>query len=85
VFREALGSGLRLIAIHSSPKMRFLRLQRRARYDAPRNLESFTVRDMRELSWGLGSLIAMADVMMVNEGSLDQFRDLASEELARPW
>ena len=36
--------------------------------DAPRSREEFDARDERELSWGLGSLIALADVMIVNEG-----------------
>lgn len=85
VFRRALGSGLRLVAIHSSPGQRFLRLQRRGRYDAPQDQRAFEERDMRELGWGLGSLIALADVMLVNEGTLDEFREAVAEELRRPW
>jgi dephospho-CoA kinase len=84
-FRRSLGSGLRLVAIHSSPEHRFLRLQKRARYDAPQDREAFRERDMRELGWGLGSLIAMADVMLVNEGTLERFREAAAEELERTW
>lgn len=85
VFRRALGSGLRLVAVHTSPEKRFLRLQKRARYDAPQDQGAFRERDMRELGWGLGSLIAMADVMLVNEDTLERFRDSASEELSRAW
>ncbi len=85
VFRRALGSGLRLVAIHTSPEKRFHRLQRRARYDAPSDPEAFRERDMRELGWGLGSLIAMADVMIVNEDTLERFRESAFEELRRTW
>ena len=32
-------------------------------------------RERRELSWGLGSVIAMADVIIVNEGNLEEFRE----------
>ncbi|MDW5563012.1 MAG: AAA family ATPase [Methanomassiliicoccus sp.] len=85
VFRRLLGGDLRLVAIHSSPQQRFLRLQRRGRYDAPPDHEAFKERDRRELGWGLGSLIAMADVMLVNEGTLEQFRRYATEELRRIW
>ncbi len=73
-FRKALGESVRLIAIHSSPRVRFVRLQRRGRKDAPRTWEEFVERDNRELSWGLGSLIALADIMVINEGTLDELR-----------
>jgi dephospho-CoA kinase len=85
VFRRSLGEGLRLVAIHSSPGQRFLRLQKRARYDAPHDREAFMERDKRELGWGIGSLIAMADVMLVNESDLEHFRAIAAEELGRAW
>lgn len=85
IFRRSLGSGLRLVAIHSSPDQRFMRLQKRARYDAPQDRKEFRERDMRELGWGLGSLIAMADVMLVNDGTLELFRDTVVGELRRPW
>lgn len=85
VFRRSLGGDLRLVAIHSSPDHRFVRLQRRARYDAPHDQEAFRERDMRELGWGLGSLIAMADIMLVNDDTLERFRELATKELKRPW
>lgn len=85
VFRAALGKRVRLVAIHTSPDRRFDRLQSRARYDAPHTREEFKARDERELGWGLGSLIALADVMIVNEGPLDEFRAKAKEELDRTW
>ncbi len=85
VFRRALGSDLRLVAIHSSPGQRFQRLLRRARSDAPEDREAFDERDRRELGWGLGSLIAMADVMIVNEGTLEKFRETVAEELRKIW
>jgi dephospho-CoA kinase len=84
-FRGSLGRGVRLVAIHTSPDERFRRLRLRERSDAPRDREEFDCRDQRELGWGLGSLIAMADTMLVNEGTLDTFRDSAQRELERPW
>ncbi len=84
-FRSALGAGIRLVAVHSSPAVRFDRLQRRDRSDAPRDLREFEERDERELGWGLGSLIALADSMLVNEGTLEDFQALVEKELGRPW
>lgn len=69
------------IAIHSSPATRFPRLMARGRTDAPRTWEEFTARDERELGWGLGSLIAMADLMIVNEGTLDNFKAMCCKAI----
>lgn len=77
VFREAFGREVVLVAIHTSPAERYPRLRRRDRADAPRTWQEFEERDRRELGWGLGSLIAMADVMLVNEGTLEEFRRAA--------
>ncbi|MDD1767266.1 MAG: flagellar hook-basal body complex protein FliE [Methanomassiliicoccales archaeon] len=74
VFKKAFGDGVVLIAIHASPETRYSRLRLRNRTDAPENREQFQERDRRELGWGLGSLIALADRMVVNEGTLDEFR-----------
>ena len=83
VFKRALGQNAKIIAIHSSPSTRFQRLQRRNRSDAPRTWEEFLERDNRELGWGLGSLIALADVMIVNEKPLEQFKKEAYDLLTR--
>lgn len=58
----------KLLAIHSSPETRFKRLFKRKRSDDPASWETFLERDWRELRVGLGSVIASADVMIVNEG-----------------
>ncbi|MGQ9719853.1 MAG: AAA family ATPase [Candidatus Jordarchaeum sp.] len=58
-----------LIAIHSSPKTRFKRLYERQRLDDTKDLKTFQERDARELNYGIGSAIAQADYLIVNEGS----------------
>jgi dephospho-CoA kinase len=63
-----------LIALHSSPKIRYQRLFRRRRSDDPKSWETFMQRDLRELSVGLGAVIATADHMIVNEGTLAQLK-----------
>jgi dephospho-CoA kinase len=81
VFRHAFGDDVRLVAIHSPRRERYQRLVQRGRKDAPKSWEEFLERDERELSWGLGSLIAIADNMLVNEGSLEDFKKKAKEFL----
>ncbi len=63
-----------LIAIYSSPETRFQRLFRRKRSDDPGGWETFLKRDLRELSVGLGNAIAMADYLIVNEGTKEEFK-----------
>jgi dephospho-CoA kinase len=63
-----------LIALHASPKTRYQRLTRRRRSDDPASWETFMQRDLREIGVGLGAVIATADYMIVNEGTLTQLR-----------
>jgi len=59
-----------LLAIHSSPKTRYMRLVRRKRSDDPKDWETFIERDQRELGIGMGSVISVADYMIINEGTI---------------
>jgi dephospho-CoA kinase len=61
-------------AIHASPKTRFGRLLARGRSDDPKTWEIFYERDTRELNVGLGHVIALADVVLVNEGTIDMLQ-----------
>jgi dephospho-CoA kinase len=79
-FRK-LSSSVRIIAIHSPPDQRYERLLKRQRADAPRNKEEFDARDRRELSWGLGEVIALADIMMNNSSSLKDFQSESKKTL----
>lgn len=63
-----------LIAIQTSPETRFQRLFKRRRSDDPRTWETFIERDTRELSVGLGDVIATADHIIVNEGTEEQLK-----------
>ncbi len=62
---------------------RYQRMMKRRRTDDAPGYEAFRARDIRELGWGLGEVIAIADVMLVNEGSLEEFRRQAREALER--
>lgn len=57
-----------IVAVHSSPKTRYSRLKMRRRSDDPETYDEFRRRDIKELELGIGSVIALADVVIVNEG-----------------
>ena len=63
-----------IVGIFASPATRYDRLVKRGRDDAPKNLEEFKERDDRELGWGLGETMALADRMIINESSLEEFK-----------
>jgi len=63
-----------IIAVHSSPKKRFERLKNRGRSDDPKTWEEFLQRDMKELGFGIGNVIALADYMIINENHIDEYR-----------
>lgn len=82
-FREEFKKVL-LIAVHASPQTRFRRFLTRNRSDDPRSWEVFRERDLRELGFGLGRAIAMADYVVVNESSIDDLK-AETRRLLREW
>ena len=72
---RSLGADVRIVAVHAAPSVRYDRLVKRAREDAPHNKEEFDTRDSRELSWGVGEVIALCDYMMINMASLEEFHE----------
>ncbi len=68
-----------IVAVHASPKTRFSRLSARGRKDDPKSWEEFVARDMKELGFGIGDVIALADIMVVNEDKSPE--DVANEAL----
>ncbi len=81
VFRRAFGDRLVVLAIHASPATRYARMAKRRRADDATGLAALRERDGRELAWGLGEVIAMADVLLVNEGDLERFLRSTREAL----
>jgi len=63
------------VAIHSNPETRYNRIVKgRKRADDVLSIDEFGGRDDRELGWGIGNAIALADYMIVNEGTLDDLK-----------
>jgi len=81
VFKREFNDDVLVIAVHSSPRTRYMRLMARDRDDAPRSWTEFMQRELRELGWGLGKVIALADIMIVNEGTLEAFRESVKKVL----
>jgi dephospho-CoA kinase len=72
-----------LMAVHASPETRFNRLYRRRRSDDPDKWEVFHERDARELSVGLGDVIAIAEYIITNENSRERTRAKVKEAFRR--
>ncbi len=81
-FRRNIGDFV-LIAIHASPGTRYKRLMERGREDDSLSVDALRRRDERELGWGLGNVVAMADIIVTNEGSLEEFREKVRVILAQ--
>ncbi|MDH7506857.1 MAG: AAA family ATPase [Candidatus Thermoplasmatota archaeon] len=73
-FKKELGNDFILVAITASEKVRIQRAMLRKREDDSENLNDIKNRDRREIGWGLDSVIASADIVVSNEGSLEDFR-----------
>ena len=82
-FKHAFGEALIVVAIHSSPRTRYDRIKSRSRGDSPTTWDEFEQREKRELAWGLGEVIATADYMIVNEGTLSQLKTDVRKFLAK--
>ena len=66
-----------IVAVHASPRIRFQRGLLRGREDDPKTFNEFEKRDLRELDVGIGSVIALADYMIINEGPLKDTLNIA--------
>ena len=72
-FKKKLGSDF--VIITSSENIRKKRIFSRGRKDDSNTIRDIEERDKRELGWGLGEVIASADIVIENEGSIDEFID----------
>ena len=66
-----------IVAVHASPATRLRRLLSRGRVDEVRGWRDLALRDRKNLEYGIGEVIALADYMIVNEGSIEEAREQA--------
>ncbi len=78
IFKDHFPSFI-LIAIKADSFVRLSRLQNRKRTDDCITIEDLTRRDTRETSWGLLHALEMADVTIMNNGSLQEFEEQVTE------
>ena len=69
-----LSDDVRIVGIYAPPVARYDRLVRRGREDAPRDIGEFEARDAREMGWGLSDVLALADIMILNDSDLESFK-----------
>jgi len=76
------GEKIYILAIHSCTELRYKREKARPRFNGKpyRNIRK---RDERELEQGLGNMIAMADHIIVNDTSLEQFKNTVKDKLIK--
>ena len=73
-FKKELGMDFLVIAIDAPDELRRKRAISRGRTDDSKNLKDLEERDKREIRWGLQKVIADADIVIPNNGSLEEFQ-----------
>ncbi|SMD30297.1 dephospho-CoA kinase [Picrophilus oshimae] len=63
-----------VIAIFANEEQRFERIIKRNREDDIKSYNEMKSRDDRELTWGIGKVISLADYMIVNNKSLEEYK-----------
>ncbi|MEF8773329.1 MAG: AAA family ATPase [Halobacteriales archaeon] len=81
-FREAFGEDFVLVSIEAPFEVRAERLGARGRDESDLSKEALSDREERELGFGMGEAMAMADLTIDNTGSLESFRETVRRLLA---
>ena len=83
LFKRYLEGNFVVVAVEASDETRQKRALTRNREDDSKDLQKIKERDKRELGWGLDRVIASADIMVLNEGSIKDFQKKIREILER--
>ena len=63
------------MSVFSSPQIRFERLKLRKRKDDSVDYKIFEKRDNDELDFGIGTVIATSDFLIINESSIESYEN----------
>ncbi len=74
-FKGTFGSDFTLVSVDSPLELRFERVLSRKRSDDMQDISDLQIRDERELGWGMGEAMKIADVVIENNGTLEEFRE----------
>lgn len=80
-FRRVFGDGFVLLAVEASEGIRRERIGARGREDDASGKENFREKEERERGWGLDEAMKVADITIVNEGTLEQLQQRARDVL----
>ncbi len=80
--RVLKGEDITILAIHSSPSIRYRREKKRPRF-AGKGYRMIKIRDRQEIKHGLAELISMADEIIVNNKSLKEFNITVKDKLIK--
>ncbi|MEM2535977.1 MAG: AAA family ATPase [Candidatus Hadarchaeales archaeon] len=81
--RKAFGKDVVIVGIWASPSLRYSRIASRRREDDAEDYEGFIRKEKRELEWGVGNALSLADFLLINEGTLEELREKAMEFFRR--
>ena len=70
-----------ILSIFANPTLRFERLQKRMREDDSKDYNEFLKRDQMELDFGIGTVIALSDKIIINESDLESYTEKINEFL----
>lgn len=74
-FEKEFGTDFILVRIEAPLVLRYNRIKTRGRGDDLLNIEQFKEREERENRWGMGEAMEKADKVIMNEGSLEEFKE----------
>ena len=70
-----------ILSIFANPTLRFERLLKRMREDDSQDYNEFKKRDQMELDFGIGTVIALSDKIIINESDLESYSEKIDEFL----
>ena len=70
-----------ILSIFANPTLRFERLLKRMRKDDSQDYTEFKKRDQMELDFGIGTVIALSDKIIINESDLESYSKQIDEFL----
>ena len=70
-----------ILSIFANPTLRFERLLKRMREDDSQDYNEFKKRDQMELDFGIGTVIALSDKIIINENDLESYSEKIDEFL----
>jgi dephospho-CoA kinase len=73
-FKKTLGMDFLVVSIDAPLALRRKRAIARGRTDDSKDLKDLEARDKREIGWGLQKVIADADIVIPNNGTLKDFK-----------